>query len=146
MDPLRERLGLPPGTPIDASAAPTGETSLLEVTAHSSDAQLAADIANAVGPQLAAVAAQFSVLLQASGQTVEATAVTPATVPGSPTSPIFSRNLTLGVLAGLLLGIGIAFVRHTLDTKVRTEVDIKAFSRRPMLGELPIDRGKSTTR
>ena len=54
-----------------------------------------------------------------------------------------SRNLTLGVLAGLVLGIGIAFVRHSLDTKVRAESDIRAFSSRPMLGELPIDRSKT---
>ncbi len=64
-------------------------------------------------------------------------------VPGTPTSPVPSRNLTLGVLAGLVLGIGIAFVRHSLDTKVRAESDIRAFSSRPMLGELPIDRSKT---
>jgi succinoglycan biosynthesis transport protein ExoP len=144
MDPLRVKLGLPPGTPIDASAAVTEDTSIILVTAHSSNPQRAADIANAVGPALGAAAAQFNVLLQTTGQTVEATSVNPAGVPGTPTSPIPSRNLTLGLLAGLLLGIGIAFVRHTLDTKVRTEVDIKAFSPRPMLGELPVDRGKTS--
>ena len=82
-------------------------------------------------------------LLRSSGQEIEATAVTPAVVPGTPTSPVPSRNLTLGLLAGLVLGIGIAFVRHSLDTKVRAESDIRAFSSRPMLGELPIDRSKT---
>ena len=82
-------------------------------------------------------------LLRSSGQEIESREVTPAGVPGTPTSPVPSRNLTLGVLAGLVLGIGIAFVRHSLDTKVRAESDIRAFSSRPMLGELPIDRSKT---
>ena len=142
MEPLRESLDLPPGTPIDVSAAVT-ETNLLQVTAHSANPRLAADIANAVGPQLAGVAPEFNVLLRSSGQEIESREVTPASVPGTPTSPVPSRNITLGVLAGLVLGIGIAFVRHSLDTKVRAESDIRAFSSRPMLGELPIDRGKT---
>ena len=65
LDPLRERLALPPGTPVDVSAAVSEEASILTVTARSDDPQLAADIANAVGPQLAEVADQFSVLLAA---------------------------------------------------------------------------------
>ena len=143
MEPLRERLGLAPGTPIDFGAEVTGETNILLVTARSSDPERAAAIANATGPQLAEVADEFNVLLRSSGQEIEATAVTPAVVPATPTSPVPSRNLTLGVLAGLVLGIGIAFVRHALDTKVRAEADIRAFSSRPMLGELPIDRSKT---
>ena len=144
MEPLRERLGLPPGTPIDVCAAVTGETSILLITAQSSNpATGGRDIANATGPQLAEVADEFNVLLRSTGQEIEATVVTPAVVPGTPTSPVPSRNLTLGVLAGLVLGIGIAFVRHSLDTKVRAESDIRAFSSRPMLGELPIDRSKT---
>lgn len=143
MNPLRERLGLAPGTPIDASAAITGETAILAVTARSSDPERAAAIANAIGPQLADVAGQFSVLLRATGQTIEATTISPAGVPGTPTSPVPVRNLSLGVMAGLVLGMGIAFVRHALDTKVRTAADIRGLSPRPMLGELPLDRGKT---
>jgi polysaccharide biosynthesis transport protein len=143
LEPLRERLGLAPGTPIDASASITGDTEILQVTVRDADPERAADIANAVGPQLADSADEFSVLLRESGTTIVAKEVTPATVPGSPTSPVPSRNLALGLLAGLLVGIGIAFVRHTLDTKVREEADIRPFSKEPMLGALPMDRAKT---
>jgi capsular exopolysaccharide synthesis family protein len=44
----------------------------------------------------------------------------------------------LGGLLGLALGIGLALLRHTLDTKVRTEDDIKALSKRPILGDIPM--------
>ena len=142
LDPLRERLDLPPGTPVDVSAAVSEEASILTVTARSDDPQLAADIANAVGPQLADVADQFSVLLAAAQAEIEATTISPAGPSATPTSPDLERNLALGGLAGLMLGVGLAFVRHTLDTKVRAEADLKSLSPSPLLALLPIDRDK----
>jgi capsular exopolysaccharide synthesis family protein len=44
----------------------------------------------------------------------------------------------LAGLLGLALGIGLALLTHTLDTKVRTEDDIKALSQRPILGDIPL--------
>ena len=101
----------------------------------------AAEIANAVGPQLAKVAVKFSPLLAAAGQTIETTAIIPAVAPGEPTSPNVKRNLLLGLLAGLVIGIGIAFGRHALDTRVRSEADLRAISDRPLLAAVPMDKG-----
>ncbi len=143
MEPLREELGLTPGTPINATATLAEETAIVRVTASSTDPQLAQDIAQAVGPQLAASAPEFSDLVKANNAELESKTVTPAGFPASPTSPDPMRNLTLGVLAGLLLGVGLAFVRHTLDTKVRSEADVRSFTTKPMLGELPVERAKS---
>ena len=66
------------------------------------------------------------------------TAIAPATVPSSPTSPDAKRNLLLGGLLGLAMGIGLALLVHTLDTRVRNEDDIKALSPRPILGDIPL--------
>jgi capsular exopolysaccharide synthesis family protein len=44
------------------------------------------------------------------------------------------RNLSVGLVLGLLLGIGIALVRHILDTKVRSEADIRSITESPVLG------------
>ena len=75
------------------------------------------------------------------GQTVEATTITPAVAPDAPFSPNVRRNLALGLLAGIVIGIGVAFGRHALDTKVRSEEDLKAISDRPLLSAIPMDRG-----
>jgi capsular exopolysaccharide synthesis family protein len=138
--PLRKRLGLPPGTPIDVSAVVAGQANILQVTAQATDPQRAADIANAVGPQLAEVAGQFSALLQATGQRIAATTVSPAVAPSTPTSPNAERNIALGLLAGLCVGTGLAFARHTLDTKVRNEADVKVLSTSPILAGLPVEK------
>ena len=139
MDPLREKLRLAPGAPLDVTAQVPDESSILNVTARSSDPEQAAQIANAVGPQLAEVADQFSVLLKAAGQKVAATTISPAVVPSSPSSPNALRSLLLGLMVGLCLGTGLAFIRHALDTKMRSDADIKALSSSPILASLPID-------
>ncbi|WP_277452466.1 polysaccharide biosynthesis tyrosine autokinase [Janibacter sp. DB-40] len=143
LEPLREELGMEPGHPVHVSADVTGSTSILNITATAADPQEAARVANEVGPQLGAVAGEFSTLLASSGQKVISTPIEPASPPSSPTSPDPVRNIGLGLLAGLVLGIGLAFLRHALDTKVRGEEDIRAHSDAPMLAGLPLESTSS---
>ncbi|QNF93459.1 polysaccharide biosynthesis tyrosine autokinase [Janibacter sp. YB324] len=144
LEPLREELGLEPGHPITVSAQTSGSTSILNITARAADGQEAADIANEVGPQLGKVAGEFSTLLKSSGQTVVSTPIQPASASSRPVSPDPVRNIGLGLLAGLVLGLGLAFVRHALDTKVRGEDDIRPHSDAPMLAGLPLERSSKS--
>lgn len=138
-EPLRLRLGLPSDFPLSVSGEVSQTSNMMTITATGGDPQLVARVATEVGPVLADVATKkFSPLLAANGQSVEATTITPATVPGEPTSPNAKRNLALGGLLGLALGIGLALLRHTLDTKVRSKDDIAALSNRPILGDIPM--------
>jgi capsular exopolysaccharide synthesis family protein len=137
-DPLRQRIGLPPGAPLGLSGEVSQTSNMMTITSVGGDPQLAARIANEAGPVLADVAKRFSPLLASSGQDVNSEAISPATVPGEPTSPNAKRNLMLGALLGLALGVGLALLTHSLDTKVRDEEDIKALSRRPILGDIPL--------
>lgn len=139
--PLRQRLGLPPNAPVDVEATVSDLSNVLDLQARSSDPQQAAAIANTAGPVLAAAAKKFSPLLANNNQAVEATAVTPATVPTAPISPNVKKNLALGLLAGLVAGVGVALIRHVSDTKVRGEEDVRALSNRPILGNIPLVKG-----
>jgi succinoglycan biosynthesis transport protein ExoP len=141
--PLREAASLPEGYGISASASFPDDAAIMTISVNDADPEIAARIANFYGPVLAEKAPDFLGNLAASDQVLLAKEVAPAGVPGTASSPDPTRNLSLGALAGLLLGIGIAFVRHTLDTKVRNELDIRAFTPKPMLGELPMDRSKT---
>ena len=137
LGPLHTELGLAPGAPLDISATVSDLSNVLDLRATSSNPQRAADIANTAGPVLAAAAKQFSPLLALSGQAVEVTAITPATPPNDPLSPNVRRNLMLALLVGLVVGIGVALIRHVSDTKIRDEDDIKALSDRPILANIP---------
>lgn len=138
MEPLRAELGLGPGAPVNVTAFVSETTNMLIFSATDTDPQMAARIANTAGPVLAASATKFSPLLALNNQTVEVTSVVDAGVPDRPVSPDPQRNLALGGLLGLGLGVGLALVRHTVDTKVRGTQAIEELSNRPILGEIPL--------
>jgi succinoglycan biosynthesis transport protein ExoP len=61
------------------------------------------------------------------------------TPPERPDSPKESRerNLILGAIAGLLLGVGAALMSERLDRRLRTVTDLKKLSKLPVLGVIP---------
>ncbi len=59
------------------------------------------------------------------------------TLPGGPVRPKMSTNLLVGTLAGLFLGLVVAFLREAADRTVKTPADIETKLRVPSLGLLP---------
>jgi len=59
---------------------------------------------------------------------------------GAPISPNIPRNLGLGVVAGLLLGLGAALLAEKLDNVFHTPNDLKDSTRLPLLGIIPFRR------
>lgn len=136
LEPLRAA-AVPAGRPFGVTVFVPDTNAWMDVTASSSDPQVAADVANSTGPVLAQVATKFSPLLSQPADSVASVVITPAVVPGAPSSPDVRRNIMLGLLAGLALGVGLALIRHALDTKVRGEGDLKLASDRPVLAQVP---------
>jgi capsular exopolysaccharide synthesis family protein len=62
-----------------------------------------------------------------------------ALVPSVPVAPQPMRNLFIGTVLGLLLGIAAALARELLDTAVRTTDDVKSATHMPILGVIPRD-------
>jgi polysaccharide biosynthesis transport protein len=90
-------------------------------------AQLAAVVSQAaeVGGSADAVAGGGSILA-------------PAEVPTAPVAPRPVRTGALALVLGLLLGVGLAFLRDHIDDVVRDESDFKrATGGRPILGRIP---------
>jgi capsular exopolysaccharide synthesis family protein len=82
-------------------------------------------------------------------QTIEAiatraTVVEPARVPHQPISPVPTRNMAMGLVAGVLLGIGVALTREATDHTVRDRAKLERLSNLPTLAELPGKRGVAT--
>lgn len=73
---------------------------------------------------------------------IKATIVDEATRPSSPVSPKPVRNIALGAILGLLLGVGIAILREILDNRVTSTEDITTVSGEevPMLGNIYYDK------
>jgi tyrosine-protein kinase len=69
----------------------------------------------------------------------EAELIAQAEVPTSPSSPKPKRDAALGGMVGLLLGLGIAFLREQLDDRIRGREDAEAVTNLTVLAELPAD-------
>jgi capsular exopolysaccharide synthesis family protein len=63
--------------------------------------------------------------------------ITQAAAPAAPYTPQPIRNVALAAVVGLVIGIGAAFARESLDTKVRDRDDLVAAINRPVLAEIP---------
>jgi succinoglycan biosynthesis transport protein ExoP len=96
--------------------------------------------------QLAALSNQQAVLkgqlaqLQVAGATASTglELVTPATAPSSPSSPKPSQNALLGLVAGIILGIGAAFLRDNLDDTLTSGEAVERVGGAPVLATVPM--------
>ncbi len=142
LDPVIERLNLQT-TSTDLARTITAvippDTVILEISAVDSDPKRAAAIANSIGHEVDDVAGELSPERADGSKAVQATTLAPALVPTSPSSPRVLRNLTLGVLLGLIAGVGVALLRNLLDTKIRSEHDVRAVTESPLLGVIGQD-------
>jgi non-specific protein-tyrosine kinase len=69
----------------------------------------------------------------------EAEMVSSAETPSTPISPKPKKDAMLGGFLGLLLGLGIAFLREQIDDRLRTREDVEHSAKLPIIAELPLD-------
>ncbi len=77
------------------------------------------------------------VQVDASLATGGAQLVASASPPGAPVQPTPVRNVILAIVAGLLLGVGLACLAEYLDDTLRTVDDLERFRPLPTLGAVP---------
>lgn len=112
-------------------------TTVLDLSVKDRDPQQAARIANAVATQVSSVVEELAPENPAQQQSsVKATVVTPASVPGSASSPDVVLDMTAAVVLGLAFGILLAMGREALDTRVRDAAGLAQVTTRPLLGTL----------
>ena len=64
--------------------------------------------------------------------------VTPAETPLAPSSPKPAQDALLGLVAGLVLGLGAAFLRESLDDRLTSKESVERAGRAPVLAMTPL--------
>ena len=115
------------------------DTVLIRISVDDTSPVQAAATAQAVADSL--ISAIDTLEKPKSGGTspVSLSVITPAQAPSAPSAPNSRLNLILGFVVGLAVGIGLAVVRSTLDTRIRGEADLLSVTDAPILGGIAFD-------
>lgn len=122
------------------SASVPTETVLIEVEAEATSAEDSAAIANAVAQNLVTVVQELDRVEEGGSSPVRVSVTRQAVAPESPSYPTTALNLGAGLFLGLLLGVGSALLRHTLDTTIKDEADVEEATGLRTLAAVPVNR------
>ncbi|GAB4086457.1 polysaccharide biosynthesis tyrosine autokinase [Myceligenerans cantabricum] len=147
LEPVIEELGLA-DTPASLASRVSSDrpknTVLINIAVDDESPSIAASVANGIADSLATVVAELETEEGSSTSPVEVSTIREATSPVVPASPRPALNIVLGLLAGLVVGIGIAVLRDLLDTRVRTPHDVETITGASVIGTIPFEAGTST--
>ena len=124
---------------ITASADP--QTVLIDVTVSDPSPVEAQRIAKAVGVEFSQMVVELETPAGAEESPVNVTVVKDAELPTSPSSPQPLRDLGLGALGGLLIGLGAAVLRRSLDRSVKEPEEAATLINAPVVGTILRDDG-----
>jgi receptor protein-tyrosine kinase len=121
------------------TATPLPDTVILEVAVTDTSAERARDIAASLGREFTDQVTALETPDGAEASTVKVTTVQPAELEPTPVSPDVVRNLALGAVLGLLVGLGLALLRSRLDNTVKTADDVTDLTGSGLIGRVPED-------
>jgi capsular exopolysaccharide synthesis family protein len=119
-------------------AAPT-DSVLLDVTVHDRSPQQAQRIAQAMGTEFAAMAAQLEAPGSGGDSPVKVSVIQQPGLPSSPSFPDFPRRVGFGALIGLVLGASVAIARARLDRSVKDPEQVADLIGVPVVGTIVRD-------
>lgn len=123
----------------EVSAKSTEGTVNLTVTATDSDPHRAQSIAQAYAEQLSDTVRELETPPGQNSAPVKATIVDTASYSDTPVSPKPALNAGMGLIVGLLIGLGLAVLRHKLDTRINSSDDLAEVTSAPVLGSIVYD-------
>jgi capsular exopolysaccharide synthesis family protein len=145
LQPVIDELGLTRsvrGLASQIQASSAVNTVLISITVTDPSPARGARIAAAVGASFTKVVGDDLETPTSGGPSlVKIETIEPPTTPVNPSSPRLAVNLAVGLLAGIVLGLGAAILRNTLDTKIRRQDDVEAVTDVPILGGIQFDPG-----
>ena len=115
------------------------DTVLIDVAVTDKKAVTAYKVAAAIGEIFPGMVADLERVSANQPSPVKVTLVQSAEVNTAPVAPKPTRNIALGLILGLLLGVGIAVLRERFDNRVRSKDDVEEMTEVSVIGGIPFD-------
>lgn len=137
---VEQQLGFILPRTLKASAEVVPDTNVLEIQVEDRDPMMAAQVANI----LATILVEENKVSKM-GRLAPLTILDTAEIPTSPSKPVLRMNMILGLLAGLVVGVGLSFLFEHLDTRLYTMRQIQEVTELPTLAQIPLAKKNRTT-
>lgn len=121
------------------SASSSADTVLLTICSIDSDRTVAENLANSTARAMTSYVARLETPSGGGQPLAKLTLVSPARTGASPVTPKTTRNVALGVIVGIVLGVLFVLARARFSNRVRDENDILKVTETPVLGAIPND-------
>ncbi|MFZ1411492.1 MAG: polysaccharide biosynthesis tyrosine autokinase [Micropruina sp.] len=125
----------------DVTATVPINTAIIEISVVGTDPTRTATVANEIARQTTAIVEELSPSGLGGAKSVQATVISPASVPGEWTTPKVLQNVALLGMLGVFVGVGQSLLRNSLDTRVLTEGDIAEVTDSAVIGSISFDEG-----
>jgi capsular exopolysaccharide synthesis family protein len=113
-------------------------TSIIDITVTGSNARTTAEIANLTAEgAISEVGRLDGTSASSAAPPMRLEQIAGASIPDTPESPDIKGVLLIGVIIGLALGIGVAVLRHALDTRIHYAEDLRRSFDPPLLASIP---------
>ena len=117
----------------NVQAEQVGSTQFIEISYKDADPEKAQRVANTIGKVFSEKVSEVS----PTASSIRATVWEPAVVPDSPVSPNPVLNLSLALVLGVMLGVGLAFLLNFLDDEWKSPEEVEQVSGVPTFASIP---------
>ncbi|UJL31478.1 polysaccharide biosynthesis tyrosine autokinase [Mycolicibacterium vanbaalenii] len=118
------------------------DTVLINVTILDESPVRARDIANTLSDEFVAMVRELETPEEGASPDARVVVEQRASIPSNPVVPKTSRNVAIGLLFGLILGIGLAVLRDMLDNTVKDKETLEAITHTGTVGSIPLDKNR----
>lgn len=123
-------------------ATPPTDTVLIDVSVLDPSPERARDIADALSDEFVVMVSELETPPDGARPDARAVVEQHASLPTTPVIPATTRNLALGGAVGVLLGIGLAFLRDRLDNTVKSHEILEEITGAGLVATIPLDKDR----
>lgn len=123
---------------VKATAKP--DTVLINVSVFDESPVRARDIADALSDEFVAMVRELETPPDRSAPDARVVVEQRASIPQNPVTPKWARNIGIGFILGLVLGLGIAILRDQLDNTVKDRQALEDVTGVGLVGSIPLDK------